>query len=384
MYGSSVAWFLASNPDFDGRLLVVERDPSYEYCSTSHTNSCIRQQYSSEINIRCTQFAAQYIKNLRENLGGDERVHDLIIRSFGYMYLADNEAFANTLRNYQKIQKAVGVATRLLTPEQIAAEYPYYFVDDIVIGSHNPVDEGYWDGSAVFGWWRKLAQELGSEYIANEVVAMQKNGAGNRVTGVQLKTGETITCGQIVNASGPRANVTARMAGIEIPVEARKRYSYIFRTERPLSPDLPLTIDPSGVHVRWDGASTFLAGCAPDIDPAVAYDDFDIDHNIWMDKVWPVLAQRVPQFEAIKMTHCWAGHYAYNTFDQNAIVGRHTKVANFIFVNGFSGHGLQLSPALGRGTAELILYGEYRSLDLSPLEYKRIPDGRPFVEGAVI
>ncbi|HEV8036824.1 FAD-binding oxidoreductase, partial [Yoonia sp.] len=144
-----------------------------------------------------------------------------------------------------------------------------------------------------------------------------------------------------------------------------------------------LTIDPSGVHMRTDGAY-YMAGCPPDDDGPVDYADFDADHSIWEDKVWPILATRIPQFEAIKLRNSWVGHYAYNTFDQNAILGAHDRVENFIFVNGFSGHGLQQSPAIGRGTAELITYGEYRTLDLSPLNFTRIAQGARFVEKAVI
>lgn len=73
-----------------------------------------------------------------------------------------------------------------------------------------------------------------------------------------------------------------------------------------------------------------------------------------------------------------------NTFDHNAIMGPHDEVENFIFLNGFSGHGLQQSPAMGRGTAEWLTYGEYRSLDLSPFSYDRIVAGVPIVEKAVI
>ncbi|MEM7259067.1 MAG: FAD-binding oxidoreductase, partial [Pseudomonadota bacterium] len=176
---------------------------------------------------------------------------------------------------------------------------------------------------------------------------------------------------------------TSRMAGIELPVEPRKRYTFIFAAEQPLDRDLPLTIDPTGVHMRTDG-TYYLAGCPPDVDPAVEYDDFVQDHSIWENKVWPIIANRIPEFEAIKLTNSWAGHYAFNTFDQNAILGPHTEIENFIFVNGFSGHGFQQSPAMGRGTAELITYGEYRSLDLSAFNYQRIADNTPFVESAVI
>jgi glycine/D-amino acid oxidase-like deaminating enzyme len=383
MYGSSVAWWLSVNPGFDGSVLVVERDPTYENCSTAHTNSCMRQQFSNEINVRISQFAADFVKNFRGYMGGDERVPELSIQSYGYMYLADNEAFAQTLRESQKVQAACGAATQIMSAAEISRHYPFYNVEDIVAGSINLVDEGYWEGGAVFEGWRRAARENGVEYVSNEVVAMAKSAAGDKVESVTLKSGEVIACGTVVNASGPRAVRTSRMAGIELPVEPRKRYTFIFSAEDPLDQDLPLTIDPSGVHMRTDGMN-YLAGCPPDDDPAVDYDDFVQDHSIWEEKVWPILANRVPQFEAIKLTHSWAGHYAFNTFDHNAILGPHTEVTNFVFVNGFSGHGLQQSPAMGRGTAELIAYGEYRSLDLSPFNYERIALGQPFVEKAVI
>ncbi len=383
MYGSSVAWFLADNPDFDGSILVVERDPTYEFTSTAHTNSCMRQQFSNEINVRVSQFAAEFVKNFRSFMGNDPRVPDLVLQSFGYMYLADNEDFANVLRENQKVQQACGAGTKIMTAEEIKRDYPFYNVDDIVAGSHNLIDEGYFDGNTLFDWWRRSAREKGAEYVTNEVVAMTRNSAGTRVESVTLKSGEIVGCGTVVNASGPRAVLTARMASIEIPVEPRKRYTFIFAAERPLDRDLPLTIDPSGVHMRTDG-TYYLAGCPPDDDPAVDYDDFEQDFSLWENKAWPAIAHRIPQFEAIKLIRSWAGHYAYNTLDQNAILGRHTKVENFIFVNGFSGHGFQQSPALGRGTAELITYGEYRSLDLSPFNYERIERNEPFSEKAII
>ncbi|MBX2884889.1 MAG: FAD-binding oxidoreductase [Granulosicoccus sp.] len=383
MYGSSVAWFLTNNPDFNGSVLVVERDLMYTACSTVHTNSCMRQQFSREINVRVSQFAADYVKNFRGYLGDDPRVPELAFQSYGYMYLADNEDFANVLRECQVIQQQCGAGTKIMTPEEIAEAYPFYNLEDIVAGSHNLIDEGYFDGGTLFDWWKRSAREQGAEYVGNEVVAMQKNANGSRIESVTLKSGEVISCGTVINASGPRAVLTSRMAGIEVPVEPRKRYTFIFDAEKPLDRDLPLTIDPTGVHMRTEG-QYYLAGCPPDDDPAVDYDDYEQDYSLWEEKVWPVLANRVPQFEAIKLMNSWAGHYAFNTFDQNAILGPHHEVKNFIFVNGFSGHGLQQSPAMGRGISELVIYGEYRELDLSPFSYDRIVNNQPYEEKAVI
>ncbi|WP_281992626.1 NAD(P)/FAD-dependent oxidoreductase [Sulfitobacter geojensis] len=383
IYGSSVAWWLTQMQGFDGRILVVERDPTYEFASTSHTNSCIRQQFSNRLNIQISRFGAEFIKGFRGFMGDDPEVPELVLQSYGYLYLADTPEFAQTLRESQAIQAAEGAHTRHMTPAEIAAEYPFYQLDDVLAANHNLVDEGYFDGGTMFDWFKRMARRNGVEYIHDEVTGMTLNAAGTGVDSVTLKSGDTISCGSVVNASGPRAVATAQMAGIDLPVRPRKRYTFIFDAANPLDRDLPLTIDPSGVHMRSEG-KYYLAGCPPDEDPDVAPDDFGFDHSLWQEKVWPIIATRVPAFEQVKVINEWVGHYAYNTFDQNAVIGRHTKVSNFIFANGFSGHGLQQSPAMGRGIAEQIAHGEYRSLDLAPFGYDRIENQQKFMEKAVI
>ncbi len=382
MYGSSVAWWLSRNPDFDGSILVVERDPSYEFSSTGHTNSCIRQQFSNKVNIQISQFGAEFINNFKDFMA-DAEAPDILLQNYGYMYLADTPEFAETLQELQRIQQSLGAGTKYMTCDEIAADYPFYQLDDIIGGNHNLINEGYFDGGTIFDWWKRKARAQGVEYIHNEVVSMTRNAAGTRVENVTLASGETVACGAVANCSGPRAVLTSRMAGIEVPIEPRRRYTFIFDAQTPLDRDLPLTIDPSGVHMRTDG-QYYLAGCPPDEDPAVDYDDFYEDHSIWQNKVWPIVATRVPAFEAVKVINSWVGHYAFNTFDQNAVIGPHTQVENFVFVNGFSGHGLQQSPAMGRGVAEWIAYGEYRSIDLTPFGFHRIESGTNFIEKAVI
>ncbi len=381
MIGSSAAFWTARNPDFKGRILVVERDPTYQWASTTHTNSCIRQQFGSEINIRISQFGVDFIHNFKDYMDDPEapsiRLHD-----FGYLYMADTQAFADVLIDNAKMQNRLGAGTRIMTPDEMAAEWPFYDLDGIILGSHNPLNEGYFDGGTIFDWFRKKSRALGVEYIHNEVTGITRQ--GSRVTAVTLASGETISAGTIINASGPRCNATAKMAGLDIPVEPRRRFTFIFDAADPLPKDLPLTIDPSGVHVRTDGRY-YMAGCPPDDgDPAVAFDDFRMDHELWENKVWPSIATRVPAFERVKLINSWVGHYAYNTLDQNAIVGPHPDIDNFLFANGFSGHGLQQAPAMGRGLSELVIYGAYTTLDLSPLGMARIIRNEPLLERAII
>lgn len=383
IYGSALAWWLTNTPGFDGEVLVVERDPTYEFASTSHTNSCIRQQFSAPVNIQISQFGAEFIKNFRQFMHDDPEVPELALQSFGYLYLADTPEFAQTLREAQGIQASMGAHTQHMTKDEIAARYPFYMLDDVIAGNHNTVNEGYFDGGTMFDWFKRMAKRRGVTFIHDEVTGMTLNAAGSAVDAVTLKSGAKVACGTVVNASGPRAAATAQMAGITLPVVPRKRYTFIFDAAEPLEMDLPLTIDPSGVHMRQEG-KYYMAGCPPEDDYDAAYDDFAFDHSIWEEKVWPIIATRVPAFERVKVINEWVGHYAFNTVDQNAIVGRHDKVENFVFMNGFSGHGLQQAPAIGRGTAELITHGAYRSLDLTPLDYARIVRAEKFIEKAVI
>lgn len=381
IYGCSISWWLTQMADFDGRVLVIERDPTYTTAATSLTNSCIRQQFTNETNIRISQFGAEFIKNFRHFMGNDPDVPDLSIQSYGYLYLADTQAFADDLRAAQHVQAGLGAATKFMTRDEIAADYPFFQVDDIFGANHNLVDEGYFDGGTVFDWFKRMAIRNGVEFIAAEAAQLIRK--DQRITQVELTDGTRINCGTVVNAAGTRARQLAQTAGLDIPVEPRRRYTYIFDAAEPLDRDLPLTIDPTGAHFRTDGRY-YLAGGRPDEDPAVDVNDFDADHSLWEEKFWPIIATRIPQFERIKLVNMWVGHYDYNTLDQNAILGPHPDAENLIFANGFSGHGLQQSPALGRGLAEWITFGAYQTLDLSPFSVERVITGEKFLEKAVI
>ena len=157
IYGSSIAWFLTENEDFNGTIIVVEKDPSYEFCSTSHTNSCIRQQFSQKLNIALSQFGADFIRNFKSHVKDTKAPH-IKLQSFGYLYLANTEKFANYLKSTQKTQMEAGAKTKFLNPEEIKELYPFYNVQDIIGANHNVCDEGYFDGSTIFSYWKSKAK----------------------------------------------------------------------------------------------------------------------------------------------------------------------------------------------------------------------------------
>ena len=149
-------------------------------------------------------------------------------------------------------------------------------------------------------------------------------------------------------------------------------------------PEVRVRIDTTGVYFRPEGPN-FIGGYSPragEPDPDAL--DLELDRRPFEEVVWPSLAHRVPAFEAIRLVDAWAGHYEVNTLDHNAIIGPYPEAKNFLFANGFSGHGLQQAPAVGRGLAEWIATGGYETLDLSPLGYERIARNEPVRELNVV
>lgn len=387
--GSSVAYFLTVNPDFHGSVLVVERDPAYRFASTSLSAASIRTQFSNAINVKISQFGSTFIQNFGPTMQvAGEAAPDLNFHPGGYLFLAATEAQAQTLRENHAVQRACGADVVLWDQDELHRAFPHLNVDDITLASYGRSGEGWFSNTGLMNGFKAKARELGAEYLTDEVVAIGHS--ASRVTSVTLKSGTTVQAGTVVNASGPRAAQTARMAGLTVPVEPRKRtlfaYDCAHTPEGSASVNngrLPLMIDTTGTFCRPEGRY-FLTGCPPVDDPAAAYDDFDPRYEEFEDIIWPALAHRSPGFEAIKVVNQWAGHYDFNTLDHNLIVGRHPQVTNFIFANGFSGHGLQQGPAAGRAVSELITYDGFRTLDLSEVGYERIVENRPFLEKAVI
>lgn len=386
--GSSVAYYLTANPDFTGSVLVVERDPTYATASTSLSSSSIRTQFSNAINVQISQYGSEVIRNFADMMAVGDNRPDLNFHPGGYLFLASTPEGARTLRENHEVQRACGADVVLWTPDELAHAFPHLRVDDILLASYGQSGEGWFDNTGLMQGFKAKARVQGAEYVTDEVVAIGHE--AGRINSVTLKSGQIIQAGWIVNASGPRAALTARMAGLHIPVEPRKRTSFVFDCAR--SPEgsarvnggrLPLMIDISGTYCRPEGRF-FLTGCPPREDVAVDWDDFEPRYDEFEEVIWPALAARSESFEAIKLVNQWAGHYAFNTLDHNMVVGPHPEMSNFIFANGFSGHGLQQAPATGRGVSELIVHGEFVTLDLSELDFERIIENRPFFEKAVI
>jgi glycine/D-amino acid oxidase-like deaminating enzyme len=378
--GSAIAWNLKGPLAFDGRVVVIEKDRSYRYCSTTLSAASIRQQYSTPINITLSQYSIGFLRDVRRHLGEDA---DIGLRENGYLLLWGDDTHEAQSAQFQ-LQREHDVDVVELTPQAIEAKWNWLRAGGARCGTFGCTGEGSLDAYSLLTAMRRAAIREGVEYVDDEVIGIDlKSGPAGGVAGVSLAGGGRIHAGQVVNAAGPAAAGVAAMAGIEMPVESRKRCVFVIHCrELEHMTEAPLVIDSNGVWFRPEG-QYFICGVAPPHDRDPVCTDHVVDHDLFDEIVWPSLAHRVPAFEAVKVVNAWAGHYAVNTLDHNAILGRHPELPNFILANGFSGHGLQHSPAVGRGLAELISFGEYRTVDLGPLGWERIAANRPMREQAV-
>ncbi|RUU80413.1 FAD-binding oxidoreductase [Mesorhizobium sp. M7A.F.Ca.MR.362.00.0.0] len=375
--GSSVAYYLREQ-GFSGTIALVERDPQFAHAATTLSMASIRQQFSIPENIRLSQFTLKLFRRLKEEFGADA---DIGFREGGYLILAGEDGLP-ILKSNHEAQMAEGADIVLEDADQLTRRFPWLSTEGISAGAYGRTGEGWFDAHAMLTLFRKALRQKKVDFITADVTAIARD--GNRVTGVSLGNGETLKAGIVVNAAGPNAGKVAAMAGLELPVEPRKRNVFVFEAREKYA-DMPLLVDPSGIYVRPEGSVYLTGGAEPEEgDRAPDPGDFEVNWPLFEEVIWPVLATRIPAFEAIKPTRAWAGHYDYNTLDQNAVIGPHPQVGNFIFANGFSGHGLQQAPAVGKALAELIVHGGYRTVDCSAFGYGRVAEGRAFRELNVI
>jgi len=377
--GSAIAYFLRAADQSVG-VTVIERDPSYARASSALSAASIRQQFSTPLSVQMSLYGIEFLRSIGERLAVDGVAPSIDLHEGGYLFLATPPGL-ETLRENHALQTSLGADIRFLDKPSLKATFPWLHTDDLAAGTYGLSGEGWFDGYGLVQAFRKKAQSLGARYVAADVTGIVRE--GDRVQAVLTHDGQRFDCDIMVNAAGAWSRQIAEMLGIDLPVYARRRSIFNFKSPARLA-RCPLVIDPSGVYWRPEG-ETYICGVSPGKDRD--FDDLplsEVDHELFDDVIWPALAARVPEFEALRVLTSWSGYYEYNVLDQNAIIGRHPAVSNCVFANGFSGHGLQQGPATGRGVSELILHGRYTTLDLSALSFDRVLANEPIVEKNVV
>jgi len=375
--GSSLAYNLM-NDQFTGRVAVFEKDPTYEFSSTTLSAGGIRRQFSTEVNIRISQYGMQFYERFDETMAVNGEKAHAEFQQKGYLFLA-NEKNWPLMKRHHEFQTNLGVDVELLSPEETLKIVPHLNAEDLVGSSFSPGD-GYLDPYGALQGYAKKARSLEVTYINDEVSKVLKE--KNRVTGLVTKKGETYRGAIIVNTAGPWAAEVGRMARVELPVDPVRRMAFVFQPPEIFDYDLPLVIDVTGLYFRHETGRIIMTGKSILEEPPGF--NFTVDRSFFNNTLWPILAQRIPVFDRLKLIRGWAGLYAINRLDSNALVGEHPDLKGFYMAIGFSGHGFQQAPAVGKGMSELIRLGRYETVDLSPLSFERVLTGKRVIEEEVV
>jgi FAD-dependent oxidoreductase domain-containing protein 1 len=376
--GSATAYYLRKH-GFSGSVAIVEKDTTYQFGCTGRSLGGLRQQFSTPENIELSKFGLKLVRGLKAEFGAEA---DVSFHENGYLMMA-SESGMPILEENHHVQMAGGADNVILRGSDLTARFPWASGEGVAGACFGLSGEGWLDPYSLMTLLRKAAVAQDVKIMPHELTAIAAG--AERISSITLSNGETLTCTHLVNAAGAGAGQVASLANIALPVGPRKRYVYCIDCPQATEAlhGAPLTVEPGGVFFRPEGRN-FLCGNSPEEDDEPTEMNWDVDYAWFDERIWPILATQVPQFETIKVVNAWVGHYDYNALDQNAILGRHPEIRNFYFANGFSGHGLQQGPAAGNAIAELIVHGVYRAIDLTRMGYERVMRREPLFEKNII
>jgi glycine/D-amino acid oxidase-like deaminating enzyme len=374
--GSTTAYYLTKK-DPELKVAVIERDLTYTRASTTLSMVNARIQFSLKQNVQISQYAFEVLERFEDDMTVAGNRPNIAYHREGNLFLHTVDA-VDEAKAAMGMQQALGCQVQWWTPEEVVAHYPLYAPSGVA-GATFGSQDGHFDAYAVLMGYKAKAKGQGVAYIQDTVTALTVD--NGQITGLKTVSGTTYTSSVVVNCAGAWCTELAATAGVDLPVEPVKRQC--FCVDPAVKPDgpLPLTVLPSGLYFRTETGGMVLLGKSMDEDP-VGF-DFAWDQHRFMDHLWLELAEFVPAFERLKLIRGWAGLYAVNTLDHNAILGQWPEIKGFYLANGFSGHGLQQGPAVGRYISELII-GEPPLLDLSIFSPQRILDAEPVAEGGIV
>jgi len=409
--GSAIAYYLKERVGKRNlRILVLEKDPSYTRSSTVLSVGGLRQQFSLKENIQMSLYSADFLRNVPEKLGcEDGPAPDVQFNPQGYLFMATAQG-ADQLKENYILQTELGAKIELLSQNKLKEKFPWIKCDDIELATHGIENEGWFDPWSLLTAFKQKSISLGVEYAKADVIGFDFKETLNVIAGmdndekhtgiesiiVKLPDGDiqTVRFGVCVLAAGYESGNIAEMArigrgpgilSVPLPVEPRKRYVYCIHAPNGPGLDCPLVVDPSGAYMRREGyANNYLAGQSPPLADEPNTETLDVDYTYFDNTVWPNLANRIPSLENAKVKSAWAGYYDYNSFDQNAIIGPHPYYPNLYIATGFSGHGIQQAPAVGRAIMEMVLDGEFVTIDLTKFHFERFLVGKEVRERNIV
>lgn len=372
--GSSIACHLIkAEPSMS--VLVIERDPSYEFSSTVRSDGNVRIQFGLEENVRISMYMLEVLETFADEyaVGGFRPEPDA--RHQGNLFLTD-AANEESARAGVRVQRSLGCDVDWLPAAEIAERWPVLASSRLTGGTFSQIDGGV-DSNAVMQGYRRTAMARGVRYHQGEVRSLAAE--AGIIRGVELVDGTSLTAPVVVNAAGAWARELCATVHVDLPVLPVMRTVHRVEADLDGATGLPSFFLPNGVYALPESAASFLVGWSRPEDP-VGF-DFRYSRASFEPLIWPELVEALPAFDRLRVAGGWTGLYAVNTLDGNAILGEWPELSGLYLANGFSGHGFQQCAAVGRYLAELITDRPV-TLDLARLGPQRILDGRPLPDAA--
>lgn len=373
--GCAAACFLRmrGNPP---RVTVVERDPTYALASTPRASGGVRRLFSGPENIELSNFSIPFYERFAQDMAVDGVPAEISFHKGGYLFIVDARG-TRLLEENAAVQRAHGVPIDMLDRAALRDRFPSMFVDDLELAVHS-LDDAWVDPHSVQQGFRRKARDVGAEFLTEEVVAIERDGA--RIREVRFASGGSVAADVVVNATGAWADEVCAMVGMRSPIRPMRRFEHYFECETTIEP-LPYVKDLDRLAFRPEGRG--YTGGLPNSDEPRGF-NFEVDHGYFERVVWPALAHRFPAFERTREMSVMAGLYDQNELDGNAIIGPWPDCPGFLMAAGFSGHGLMHAPGVGRAIAELVLDGGYRTIDLTRLGCDRVACNEPYRERGIL
>lgn len=380
--GSSIAYFLARSGRA-GRVAVIEPDSTYQLAATPQGAGGVRQLFSLPENIQMSRYSVDFYTKFAETMAIDGEPAEINFQKQGYLFVVSERGQTQLEANYQ-LQTDEGVQVELLDKSGLATRFPSLGLDDIAAGAYSPED-GWIDPQTALQGFRRRAQKLGVSYIESRVINLDAD--NHAVKYAELENGTRIKADIFINAAGAWSTEIAAMVDVHLPIKPFCRLQHYWLCREEIEP-LPLIKDESGLFFRPEGPHYVGGRPSWEIQPGFTFMSNDGHINDYFDDyfervVWGLLRNRLPKFDAIKLERTWAGHYAQNMLDGNMILGA-TTLPNFYVATGFSGHGIMHAPAVGLALSELILDGQFSTMNLERMSYQRVINNVPYKEKGII
>jgi glycine/D-amino acid oxidase-like deaminating enzyme len=362
-------------------VVVIEPDPTYEFCSTLRASGGARRLFSCPENIAMSNFSIPFIASFAQTMAvmRDGAPHEAPVDwvEGGYLFIVPPAGEAMLASNFAA-QRAADCDVVWMSPHELKARFPSMHVDDLAAGVYSPRD-GWCDPNGFLQGFKRKAISMGVSYVTDRVVSLTRVGAGAALSHAGVASGGAIYADTFVNAAGAWSGVVSQLADVPLPVVPLRRFEHYFTCGNPIE-RLPYVKDLSRLAFRSEGLG--FSGGYVDGDAPRGF-NFDIDHSYFERVVWPAVAHRFPPFESAKCHRTWSGLYEQCELDGNPIIGA-TSIGNFYVASGFSGHGMMHAPAAGRAIAELIVHGRFESIDLTRLGYARVQSATPYREAGIL